>query len=248
MTVVLVHGVPETPALWDGLRRELRRPDVVALHLPGFGRPRPDDFESTKEEYVEFVVDELERLAGEPVDVVGHDWGGGMVVRLVSIRPDLVRSWVTDAAGLGSPGFAWHDFAKVWQTPGEGEQFFEAQLAASLADRGAVFETFGVPRGDALRMAGWIDETMADSILTLYRSAVDVATEWSPAFRDIPAPGLVVVPSEDPFLVGDVARDGAARAGARVAALSGLGHWWMLQDPAGSARLLESFWADPRPE
>ena len=69
------------------------------------------------------------RRAG-PVDLVGHDWGGGFVVRVVSTRPDLVRSWVTDAAGIGDVNFEWHDFAKIWQTPGEGEQFFEQQLAA----------------------------------------------------------------------------------------------------------------------
>jgi pimeloyl-ACP methyl ester carboxylesterase len=243
MTVVLVHGVPETPALWEGLRRELGRLDVVAVQLPGFGSPRPAGFGSTKEEYVDFLVDELERVADEPVDLVGHDWGGGLVVRLVSIRPDLVRSWVTDAAGIGSSKFTWHDFAKIWQTPGEGEQFFDQQLEATPAERASVFEMFGVPSEEAVMMAGWIDRTMADSILALYRSAVDVGQEWAPEFRNIPAPGLVLVPSEDPFLSDEVARDGAERSGAQVAPLPGLGHWWMLQDPKVGARLLEEFWA-----
>src|SRR5215216_3045053 len=102
MPVVLVHGVPETPAVWGPLRAHLHRADVVALQLPGFGCPRPEGFGATKEEYVAWLVGELERLNAEeagPVDVVGHDWGGGFVVRLVSLRPELVRSWVTDAAG-----------------------------------------------------------------------------------------------------------------------------------------------------
>ena len=47
----------------------------------------------------------------------------------MSLRPDLVRSWVPDAAGLADPGFEWHDFAKIWQTPGDGEAFWEQQLA-----------------------------------------------------------------------------------------------------------------------
>jgi pimeloyl-ACP methyl ester carboxylesterase len=243
MTVVFVHGVPETPALWDELRHQLRRLDVVAVQLPGFGCSRPDGFGSTKEEYVDFLVGELERIADEPVDIVGHDWGGGLVVRLVSTRPDLVRSWVTDAAGIGSAKFTWHDFAKVWQTRGEGEQFWDQQLEATPPERASVFETFGVPRDDAVAMAGWIDRTMADSILALYRSAVDVGQEWSADFHDIPAPGLVLVPSEDPFLSEEVARDGAERAGAHVLPLADLGHWWMLQDPKGGARMLQDFWA-----
>jgi hypothetical protein len=35
----------------------------------------------------------------------------------------------------------------------------------------------------------------------------------------------------------------AARADARTAALDGLGHWWMLQDPARAATVLREFWA-----
>src|SRR5256885_16186440 len=110
MPAVFVHGVPETPAVWDALRANLRRDDVVALQLPGFGCARPDGFGATKEEYVAWLVGELEALQGErPIDVVGHDWGGGLVLRLVSVRSDLVQSWVTDAAGLGDVDFEWHE-------------------------------------------------------------------------------------------------------------------------------------------
>ena len=34
-----------------------------------------------------------------------------------------------------------------------------------------------------------------------------------------------------------------ARAGAKTVALDGLGHWWMLQDPARAATVLREFWA-----
>jgi pimeloyl-ACP methyl ester carboxylesterase len=91
MTAVLVHGVPETPAVWEPLRAHLRRADVAALELPGFGSPRPEGFAATKEAYVGWPAGELERADG-PVDLVGHDWGGALVVRLVSTRPELVRS------------------------------------------------------------------------------------------------------------------------------------------------------------
>src|SRR5215469_1405212 len=92
-----------------------------------------------------WLATELERL-GDPVDLVGHDWGGGFVVRLVSTRPELVRSWVTDAAGIGDVEFEWHDFAKIWQTPQAGEDFFAQQLAASTQERAGVFQMFGCPR------------------------------------------------------------------------------------------------------
>ena len=130
MTAVFVHGVPETPAVWSGLLAALGRPDSVALWLPGFDGVRPEGFGATMDEYAAWLVAQLERL-DDPVDLVGHDWGGGFVVRVVSTRPELVRSWVTDAAGVGDPGFEWHDFAKIWQTPQAGEDFWDQQLAAA---------------------------------------------------------------------------------------------------------------------
>jgi pimeloyl-ACP methyl ester carboxylesterase len=241
--LVLLHGVPETPEVWEPLMGVLRRSDVVTPRLPGFGCARPEGFESTKEEYVAWVVGELERAADEgPVDLVGHDWGGGFVIRVVSTRPDLVRSWVSDAAGIGDVNFEWHEFAKIWQTPDAGEQFFEDQLAVPPDERGAVFEMFGVPAKEALRMGQWSDRTMAESILALYRSAESVASEWGPDFRDVPVPGCVLIPSDDPFLSADGARRAAERAGARITELDGVGHWWMLQDPARGAAALEEFW------
>jgi pimeloyl-ACP methyl ester carboxylesterase len=244
MTIVLVHGVPETAAVWDPLREVLGRSDVEAVRLPGFGGPPPAGFGATKEEYVSWLIGELERIgASGPIDLLGHDWGGGFVVRVVSTRPELVRSWVTDAAAIGDPGFEWHDFAKIWQTPGAGEDFFAQQLALPPADGGSVFETFGVPPARALTLAGWVDEDMAACILKLYRSAVDVGREWGPDFQSIPAPGLILLPSDDPFLSAEGARSAVARTGAGLAELAGLGHWWMLQDPERVAPVLTDFWA-----
>ncbi len=246
MVAVFVHGVPETPRVWDGLRQHLNRTDTLAVSLPGFGTAVPEGFGSTKDEYVDWLVTELERIvadSGGPVDLVGHDWGAGFVLRLVSIRPDLVRSWVLDAAGLADPDFEWHDFAKIWQTPGEGEAFFEGQLATPVAERGGAFTMFGVPEPEAREMAGAIDSRMAASILALYRSATTVQDEWGPDFADIPKPGLVLVPSDDPFLSAAGAKRAAERSGAEVKDLAGIGHWWMLQEPAAGARVLESFWS-----
>ncbi|MEU6713613.1 alpha/beta hydrolase [Nonomuraea sp. NPDC046802] len=240
-TVVLLHGVPETPAIWDPLRAALSRPDVRALRLPGFGGPRPSGFTSTKEEYVRWLAGELESIPGE-VDLVGHDWGGGFVVRLVSTRPDLVRTWATDAAAIAHPDFVWHDLARLWQTPGAGEEFFERRHTTPMERQTEGLTAAGVPYEQAAAMMASVDAVMAESILALYRSAVDVAAEWSPAFADIPKPGLVLLPSQDTFLLPHLIPAAAARAGAAVAELPGLGHWWMLQDPAAGAAKLEEFW------
>jgi pimeloyl-ACP methyl ester carboxylesterase len=48
MPTVLVHGVPETPAVWEHVISELTASEVVTSQLPGFGCPRPAGFGATK--------------------------------------------------------------------------------------------------------------------------------------------------------------------------------------------------------
>lgn len=245
MAVVFVHGVPETAALWDDLRSALGRSDTVALAMPGFGCACPDGFSATKETYVDWLIGEIVAM-GEPVHLVGHDWGGGLTLRLACMRPNLVHSWVSDAAGVADVQFEWHEFAKVWQTPGAGEQFFRDQLAVPIEQRALTFEALGVPPPRATTMARWTDQTMADCILALYRSATNIGQEWAPGIRNISKPGLVVIPEDDPFLVAETALRTAQRCGAQVEHLAGLGHWWVLQAPERGAEMLARFWKSLR--
>jgi pimeloyl-ACP methyl ester carboxylesterase len=56
-------------------------------------------------------------------------------------------------------------------------------------------------------------------------------------------PGLVIIPTEDDYTGGEArARWSAERAGAQIAVLHGLGHWWMLEDPERGAEMLRRFW------
>jgi hypothetical protein len=53
-----------------------------------------------------------------------------------------------------------------------------------------------------------------------------------------------VLATEDHYVGSDeMRRRAAARAGAQLAVLEGLGHWWMVQDLARAARLLTDFWS-----
>ncbi len=53
--IVFVHGVPETAAIWNKVRRALDR-ESVAIELPGFGCPRPEGFGATKDDYVDWLL------------------------------------------------------------------------------------------------------------------------------------------------------------------------------------------------
>lgn len=238
---VFVHGVPETDALWDQVRAQIDAPSV-ALSLPGFGCPRPDGFGATKDDYADWLTGELETI-DEPIDLVGHDWGAGITYRVVTQRDDLVRSWAADVANLTHPNYVWHDFAKIWQTPGEGEAFFEGQSDQPAEARGGAFEAMGVPHSDAVAMASWADETMAGCILDLYRSATpNPHADWGDDLAPTAAPGLVLHASDDPFGDETLAREMASTLGARFVTLDGLGHWWPFQGPKQAADALQAFW------
>ena len=243
MPVVLVHGNPETPAVWAPLVEAWGRDDVVCLNLPGFGCDRPDGFGATKEEYLAWLAGELEAM-DEPVHLVGHDWGGGLVGRLAMVRPDLVATWASDALGLFHPRYVWHHAAQVWQTPGEGEALIAAMLDIPLAERSAGFVALGIPEPTATELAEAADAVMGECILALYRSATQPAmVEWgADAALAAVRPGLFLHATEDPYVgKGRGVLDTAASMGAEVAELEGLGHWWMLEDPARSAAVLEAW-------
>jgi pimeloyl-ACP methyl ester carboxylesterase len=243
--VVLVHGNPESAAIWDPLLDELDRPDVEALSPPGFGAPVPAGFNATSDDYLAWLVGELENI-NDSVDLVGHDWGGGHVIRVALDRPDLIRSWVTDIAGCLAPDYQWHDMAQVWQTEGAGEEAVAGMVAAPIADRAALYESLGMTPVVARKVAEAADEAMGRCILALYRSAAQPAMmRLGERLKDAAArPGLVVIASEDSYTGGEErARWAAQMAGAQVAVLPGLGHWWMLQNPRAGAEALQSFWS-----
>jgi pimeloyl-ACP methyl ester carboxylesterase len=245
VTLVLVHGNPETPAIWDALRAALGRDDVVALSPPGFGAPASSGFAATMGEYVDWLVAELERLDG-PLDVLGHDWGGLHVAGAAAARPDLLRSWGSDVAGCLHPEYVWHDLAQVWQTPGDGEAAVMGMASAPLEDRTATYVQLGMTPAAARSCAEAFDTEMARCILALYRSArqpalVQLGQALAGATR---RPALVIVATEDPYTGGpDLARRSAERIGAEVAVLDGLGHWWMMQDPDRAAAAVGEFLA-----
>ena len=252
MTVVFVHGNPETAAIWDPLIAELGRSDVVAhddvvaLSPPGFGAPVPAGFGATAGEYCDWLIAELERLGG-PVDLVGHDWGAGHVIGVVMRRRDLVRTWCIDVMGITHPDYVWHEAAQAWQTEGVGEEMVQAMVAASPEAETERYESLGIPAESARVLASAIDDDMGRCILALYRSAAQ------PALRNLgenveamaARPGLVIIAADDHYVgTEEMARAGAVRAGAEVRLLGGVGHWWMLQDPASGAAALADFWGE----
>lgn len=239
MTIVFLHGVPDTPRVWDAVRSHLTTTQhILALSLPGFGSELPDGFEATKEAYLDWLIAQLEQLDG-PVHLVGHDWGAIFTTRIASVRPDLVHTWAV-ADGPVDPGYEWHPLAKLWQTTGQGEQFMAATDADGFAHN---LGDLDVPADDARATGAAIDDRMKASILSLYRSAADLSGEWGPDVRHAAPGGLVFWGRHDPLCPAEFAYKVGAAAQVEEIRLLDANHWVILQQPQQVAHLLEEHWA-----
>ena len=237
MSAILIHGVPDTFRVWDAVIHQLSRKDVVALALPGFDSAVPDGFKATKEEYVAWIIQQLEREP-EPADLVGHDWGCLLTARVASLRPDLVRTW----AGGGGPvnkDYVWHPLAKIFQTPGAGEKFLEELDPQQFSNQ---LEGLGVPSSYAIEAVQHMDDTMKQCILKLYRSAVNVGAEWQPDLNNVSCRGLVLWGNRDDACPVDFSDRLARDLGASRVLKLDTGHWFELEKPADVARALDEHW------
>ena len=238
MPAVFVHGVPDTHRVWRALIRQLRRDDVVTLSLPGFGHEVPPGFDCSKEAYCDWLLREVDNVDGA-VDLVAHDWGAILALRVASVEPTLIRTWAVGGAPL-DPEYEWHKVAKLWQTPEVGEQVMEKLTPETLAP-GLV--AGGVPAADAAEAARHVDATMKRSILALYRSGVRVGAEWEHGLARVGGRGLVLWGANDPYAAPVYGRRLASRTGARFVTYAECGHWWQLERPAEVAKELEALWA-----
>lgn len=247
MSKVFIHGNPETSALWTVLLDKLGNrgvTDIVALSPPGFGGPLPAGFGATRIGYREWIIQQLEQLGGK-IDLLGHDWGALHVFGVIDERPDLVRSWAADCAGILHPDYTWHDLALVWQTPHEGEKSVATMFGLPADQAAALMASFGIPEDVGAAMAPGMNDVMGECVLSLYRSAAQPAmVNLGERLRkaDIP-PGLVLIASEDPYAgTPQMCESVASDMGADTCTLDGLGHWWMFEGADVAADALIKHW------
>lgn len=69
-------------------------------------------------------------------------------------RPDLIRSWASDALGVFAPDYLWHPRAQVWQQEGAGEASVQELWGGDLERRARMVHLEGVGQW-------WPEETPA---------------------------------------------------------------------------------------
>lgn len=216
----------------------------MALSPLGLCAPVPDGFTPTYNSYRSWLIDEIECLECD-VDLIGHDWVALHVFGVLAERPELVRSWAADVAGILHPQYQWHDIAQAWQTPGVGEQAIKEMFGLPAHDTEALLMQFDIPLEQARTLGPTMTETMGECVLGLYRSATQprMSQLGQSLMGAEKRPGLVFLPTQDPFTGTPQMCESVAKSlAAKLCRLEGLGHWWMYAGAAEAAQALISHW------
>ncbi len=116
--VVLIHGIPTWGYLWHKLIPVLSKQNrVLAPDLIGFGYSvKSDNFDRSIARQAEMIDAWMETLGIVSANIVAHDIGGGVALRLATLFPNRVKklclmnsvsydSWAIEAMiQLGHPG------------------------------------------------------------------------------------------------------------------------------------------------
>ena len=239
-----LHGVPDTPHMWQPLLGALNLPkdSYSTPALPGFIEAAPHDFSATKEAYVAWYIEGLEaevKRSG-PVDLIGHDWGALITLRVASLRPDLVRTWCV-ANAVPHPEYRWHRMAQLWQTPLIGELIMALTRKETMCK---ALHAAGLPADMASYEASYWSPQMRTVILKLYRSAKNASQDWWPEIHNLPAAGLVFWGEDDPYVPVWVAEKFCAEIGVPLARQTETGHWSIVERADQLAADLTAFWSN----
>ncbi len=238
-TIVLLHGWPDTSALWDDVARNLlaRGFRVAVPDLRGCGRSsKPTETERyAMHELVGDVAAIIDALDVERVTLVGHDWGANLAWVTAAYLPERVEHLV--ALSVGHPtafrSAGLEQQLKSWYTllffhEGVGEAFLRKN------DYEAMRHWLGHPRVEQI-----IEELERDGQMTThllwYRANIPPQAFVAPApvLPAIQAPTLGIWSSGDHALGEAQMRDSAeyCASGFRFVRLEGYGHWLPLEAP-----------------
>jgi pimeloyl-ACP methyl ester carboxylesterase len=242
--VVFVHGNPGPASDWRGLLTQVGEfGRAVAPDMPGYGdADKPQDFPYTIDGYAEHLAGVLDGLGISRAHLVLHDFGGPWGLAWAVRHPDMFASATLIDTGVG-PDYKWHQYARIWRTPGVGELFLltanRPGFRMLLSRENPRLSTAAIDRiYDASR--GWPTKR---AILRLYRATPASAMRGPiEALHELDRPALVLWGTDDAYLPWRIAeRQQLAFPSARIELLEGLGHWPFHEDPARVAELVLPF-------
>lgn len=234
--LLLIHGIPGSARVWDGVRAELDADfDVIAPDLLGFGDnpadPDPDVLWADSQ--ARALAAMLDERGVERAAIVGHDFGGPVALSLTALRPELATHLVLCATNtFPDAPIPLPIRAVTWPLVGD--------VAARL-----------LLSAPSLRMMA-PDELVSDvaSARTIFVTALrELEERYAPierALRSVRCPGLVVWGGRDPFFSTDQGRRTAeALPQGGFLLYEDCGHYVPVEEPERLARTVAGFVREP---
>ncbi|MDE4304153.1 alpha/beta hydrolase [Phaeobacter gallaeciensis] len=258
--VLLLHGFPQTRAMWDAVAPRLAEQfTVVTADLRGYGdSSKPGDM--TAMSFREMGADQvalMHSLGHESFHLVGHDRGARTAHRMALDSPEAVASLtVMDIIPthlllgdlhqeVARAYYHWFFLAQPAPFPermigADPDYYFESCL---LGWGGATLEDFPAEALEAYRKS-WRDPACIHAMCNDYRAAIDVdfALDAADLDRQVSCPALVLYGATGAMAKQyDVEATWAPRlANMRAAAIPG-GHFFVDQHPSETAEALLDF-------
>jgi pimeloyl-ACP methyl ester carboxylesterase len=249
--VLLLHGWPDTGALWDPLGERLRASGyrTIIPDLRGCGgSERPRDVEAyAMRALVGDVTALVEHLSLEAVHLVGHDWGSALAWATTLLAPARVRSLTAISVGhpsafaeAGVEQIARSWYVHLFAQPGVGEALLRWR------DHELIRRYMGHPDPEGVIATLGEGGQMATHLLWYQANMRPAAFLAEPlATPPVTAPVLAIWSSADPAL-SERQMTGSQRhcvGPFSYRRLEGVGHWVPLEAPDELAREVTSFLA-----
>ena len=242
---VFLHGLGGSRHDWDDALAKLGGSvEAVALDLPGAG-----DAEKPADGYdpaslARWLLDELRRRGLEKPALVGHSLGARVAGELAATAPQRVASLVL-VSPLGAASYSLVEKLK-WKAMSRRSILSSVPEAQMRSATGYGFARSGKGK------SGFVERALASrtgkeaaAVARAVEKSVDGVLGAHPLaerLKGTPMPLLLVAGAEDPLAPPSRTRAIlAARPDAQVVELPGIGHYPMLEDPAGFAKIVRAF-------
>ena len=258
--VLLLHGFPQTHAMWHAVAPLLAKDfTVVAADLRGYGNSSKPPGEEAYS-FRHMAADQralMQHLGHERFHLVGHDRGGRTAHRLALDAPEAVRSLTvmdivpthtlltTLTSDVATAYYHWFFLAQPEPFPEtligyDPDRYFESCLLGWGGTRLDAFD----PTALAAYRAAWSDPETIRGMCADYRATpvIDLHLDAQDLDRRVTCPALVLYGADGTMAKHyDIPATWADRlSDMRAAAVPG-GHFFVDQNPADTARHLLAF-------